>query len=122
MRNSRALARLIGPTMIVLGVTEAINIKVFAGNAPPVVYFNGTVLFVAGLAIVLAHNLWKPDWRVLVTLTGWITLAGGLYRMFAPAAPQAPDSLASYVGFAALAVTGGLLCLKAYFPAARKSI
>ena len=74
MSDSRALARLIGPTMIALGATEALNMEIFAGNAPAVVYFNGSVLFAAGLAIVLAHNLWKPDWRVLLTLTGWIVL------------------------------------------------
>lgn len=49
---------------------------------PPVVYLSGVLLFVAGLAIVRAHNVWVPDWTVLVTLTGWLALLVGLLRMF----------------------------------------
>lgn len=30
-------------------------------------------MFVAGLAIVRAHNRWAPDWTVLVTLSGWFS-------------------------------------------------
>ena len=122
MKSSRSLARLIGPTMIALGATEALNIDIFAGYAPAVVYFNGSVLFAAGLAIVLAHNLWTTDWRILLTLTGWIVLTGGLYRMIAPAAPQAPDSAISYVMFGALAAIGGYLSYKGFCPPGRINI
>ena len=38
----------------------------------------------AGLAIVLTHNLWTADWRVLVTLFGWLNVIGGALRLFAP--------------------------------------
>jgi hypothetical protein len=31
-------------------------------------------MFVAGLAIVRAHNQWVLDWTVLVTLSGWFFL------------------------------------------------
>jgi len=52
------------------------------------VYLNGTLLFVAGLSIVRAHNHWTADWPVLVTLTGWLVMLGGLIRMFAPVSAQ----------------------------------
>jgi len=45
-------------------------------------------MFVAGLSIVRAHNLWRPDWTILVTLSGWFLLALGLVRMFAAGAYQ----------------------------------
>jgi len=48
MANSRQIARIVGPALIALGITEAINIDIFTGNAAPVVYLNGTLLFVAG--------------------------------------------------------------------------
>jgi hypothetical protein len=54
--RSRQIARIVGPTLIALGISEALNLDAFAGNAAPVVYLNGTLLFVAGLAIVQAHN------------------------------------------------------------------
>ena len=60
-------------------------------NPAPVVliYLNGTLLFVAGLSIVRAHNQWKADWPVLVTLMGWFAIVGGLFRMFDPPPPYA---------------------------------
>jgi uncharacterized membrane protein YhaH (DUF805 family) len=116
MANSRGLAGLIGPSMIALAATEALNLEMFAGMIAPVVYLNGTILFVAGLALVRAHNVWIRSWPVLITLIGWVLLFGGLYRMVAPDAPQAPQSGASYVMFAVLALTGAFLSYKGYGP------
>jgi hypothetical protein len=74
MSTSRKLAGLIGPTMVAIGATEASNMDIFSNQIAPVVYLNGTVLFVAGLAIVRAHNLWTWRWPVMLTLTGWVAL------------------------------------------------
>jgi hypothetical protein len=86
MTSSRTIARIIGPALVAVGVTEAINIGSFAGNAAPVVYLNGMVLFIGGLAIVQMHNRWLRAWPVLVTVTGWALVLGGLARMIAPTA------------------------------------
>jgi hypothetical protein len=37
-----------------------------------------------GLAIVLTHNVWTADWRVLITLFGWLNAIGGAVRLLAP--------------------------------------
>ena len=37
-----------------------------------------------GLAIELVHNVWVADWRVLITLFGWINTIGGALRLLAP--------------------------------------
>ena len=103
MENSKPLAGLMGPTLLALGTTEAFNMDIFAAQTAPVVYLNGTLLFVAGLAIVRAHNEWSASWRVLVTALGWLTLAAGLYRMAAPTAPQAGKGLVTYLLLAVLA-------------------
>lgn len=116
MMDSRQLAGLIGPTMVALGVTEAINMDVFANQIAPVVYLNGAVLFVAGLAIVRAHNLWTWRWPVVMTLTGWVASIGGLWRMAAPDAPQAADNVFTYLVLATVAAIGALLSVKAYGP------
>jgi hypothetical protein len=44
---------------------------IFAAQTAPIVYLNGTLLFVGGLAIVQSHNRWSWGWPLLVTLTGW---------------------------------------------------
>ena len=50
--TSRQLAGLIGPTLVALGATEALNMHIFENQIAPVVYLNGTILFVVGLALV----------------------------------------------------------------------
>ena len=45
------------------------------------IYLSGILTLLAGLAIVNAHNLWVPDWRVIITIMGWLGIAGGLFRI-----------------------------------------
>lgn len=114
MPRSRQIARIVGPTLIALGFSEALNLDALAGNAALAVYLNGILLFVAGLAIVQAHNRWRRDWRILVTLTGWILLFGGLDRMIAPHAPQVSKGLAADAIFTVLIAVGGFLTFNTY--------
>jgi len=74
----------------------------YDAQIPPVVYLSGTLLFVAGLAIVRAHNHWARDWTLLVTLSGWLSLILGLFRMFAAAAYQRASAKAGNATFIAL--------------------
>jgi uncharacterized membrane protein HdeD (DUF308 family) len=114
MTNSRYLAGLVGPTIVVLAITEALNLDVLRTNTAATIYFNGTVLFVVGLALIRAHNVWTREWPVMLTITGWVALVMGLYRMFVPGAPQAPENAASYVGLLLLAAYGAVLTFKGY--------
>lgn len=112
--NSKQIAGLVGPTAVVLTTSELLNLPIWTTHIPPLTYLNGLILFVAGLAIVRVHNYWMLDWTVLVTLTGWFLLLGGVYRMFAPEAPQMPQSTGSYVVIGILLLLGIILTFKAY--------
>jgi len=114
MTDSKRIAGLIGPTVIALTLSEAMNFHIWSTNIAPVTYLNGTILFVVGLAIVRAHNRWIRGWPVLVTLTGWFAILGGLFRMFAPDAPQAPQNAISYAGLIVLLTVGIVLTFQAY--------
>jgi len=118
---SKQLAGLIGPTLVALGATEALNIHIFENQIAAVVYLNGTILFVVGLALVRAHNRWSWRWPTLITVTGWVLLAGGLYRMIAPEAPQAPANAGSYVALLAIVAIGVFLSFKGYGPEAAQA-
>jgi len=54
MTSSRHLAGLIGPAVMALTASEALNFRIWATNIAPVTYLNGTLLFVAGLSVLFA--------------------------------------------------------------------
>jgi hypothetical protein len=92
----------------------------YDAQIPPVVYLSGTLLFVAGLAIVRAHNLWERSWRVLITLVGWLGLALGAVRMFAAesyaaGAAQTPSMVLMALE-AGLFLIGLVITFQAYRP------
>jgi hypothetical protein len=90
LQTSIFLARLLGPLMVIVGAGILINPKPFRTIAGEVVrsltlvYLFGFFDLVAGLAIVLTHNVWVLNWRVLITLIGWLMLIRGAVRVLAP--------------------------------------
>ena len=85
MSNSKQIAALVGPTLVAMLVSEfpLVQPHLYDKQIPPVVYLSGVLMFVGGLAVVRAHNVWERRWTVLITVTGWFSLALGLIRMFA---------------------------------------
>jgi hypothetical protein len=58
----------------------------------PVLFFASVMAMVAGLAIVLAHNVWSGGaLPVVVTLVGWILLVKGLIFLL-----LSPETTATY--------------------------
>jgi hypothetical protein len=53
-----------------IAVSEAINLRIWATSLAPVVYLDGTVLFVVGLAIARSHSRWTRDLRRVVDRNG----------------------------------------------------
>jgi uncharacterized membrane protein HdeD (DUF308 family) len=114
MANSRNIAGTMGPAMVALSISEALNYRIWDTNMPQLIYLNGTLLLIAGIAIVRNHNLWVKDWRVLVTAMGWVAVFFGLLRMFFPEArqPEASPGMYAFLGLALLA--GSFLSAKSY--------
>jgi len=112
--NSKKLAGMVGPVLLAISCSEAINMDIYIHQSAPVVYLNGVLLFIAGLALVRAHNHWALDWSILVTIVAWLALALGLYRMLLPSGPQAEAYLATYLMLGGIFVVGAVLCWAAY--------
>lgn len=123
--DSKRLAGLVGPTLIAVAATEWVNADVFLAAIGPTygphVYLNGAILFVAGLAIVRAHNVWVRGWPVLITLVGWFALVAGFGRMAAPLSAQAAGAnpWMLYGSLVSLLVIGAVLSFKAYVDGAK---
>lgn len=44
----------------------------------------GYITLLLGLATVSAHNVWTKDWRVTITILGWMTLLKGIEKVVRP--------------------------------------
>jgi cytochrome bd-type quinol oxidase subunit 2 len=90
MQSSKTIAGLVGPSMLLIAAVVLVNIKLFPRLVdeillnPLLVILAGIITFVAGLAIVRAHNRWEKGWPVIITLIGWLCIIGGLVRSMFP--------------------------------------
>jgi hypothetical protein len=118
--NSKQVGGLVGPTLIAILISEfpPVQPNLYDAQIPPVIYLSGILLFVAGLAVVRAHNVWARNWTVLITLSGWSFLALGLVRMFAASqyrqATQGASSMTFMVLEGCLLVVALIITFKAY--------
>ena len=90
MGNSVFLARLIGPLMLTVGIGIFVNGAIYRMLADEflrsraLIYLSGLLTMTAGLALILTHNVWRPDWPVIITILGWLAAIGGAVRIVAP--------------------------------------
>ncbi|WP_266364864.1 hypothetical protein [Tellurirhabdus rosea] len=109
------VAGLLGPVLMAVVASEYLNFGIWEKVEPSLVYLNGLFLFVGGLAVVRYHNFWTEQWPLTITVTGWLILLAGLYRMFFPSGRQAPRSGGTNVLLFVLFLTGCFLTFKGYF-------
>ena len=90
MDRSLFLAKLMGPTFVAIALGMLINLGMYesmiaeALHAGILFYLSGLLSLLAGLAIVNLHNIWRADWRIIVTVLGWLMTIGGVIRIVAP--------------------------------------
>ncbi|MEO0694785.1 MAG: hypothetical protein AAFY84_01675 [Pseudomonadota bacterium] len=114
MDTSRTIASIMGPTIMAATALESVNFHIFDGIHPTTVFNNGLAWFMGGLATVRFHNMWVRDWRVLVTLLGWVSIFAGLSRMGFPDARQPDANPGTYIVIGLLFFTATLITWKAY--------
>ena len=86
------LSRLLGLYFLICGLAMIVHKQVFtdalatvSGN-PLAMWCCAMIISLAGLAMVLAHNVWsKCPVAVVVTLLGWLTLIKGILYLLLPA-------------------------------------
>jgi hypothetical protein len=126
MATSIFLARLIGPVALVIGLALIFNGAVYRTmtqqflDSYALIFLAGMLTLAAGLATVLSHNVWSADWRVIITILGWLWIIGGAVRLGAPqfAASMGRSTLANpltpKIGAAICLVLGALLYFFGY--------
>jgi len=126
MPTSLFLARLLGPLLLVPGIGLLLNPRGFRTvllevvGSLTLIYLFGLIDLAAGLAIVLTHNVWVANWRVLITLIGWLLLIRGAIRILAAdrlkpfAAKLFRNKLLIPVSGGVMVILGLILCYFGY--------
>ncbi len=91
MTTSILLAKLFSIYLIVGGLALALNIKdlkqimddVAKSKALHLVISLTTLML--GAILVLVHNLWVADWRIIITIIAWVIFTKGIVNALAPA-------------------------------------
>jgi hypothetical protein len=82
------LARFWGSLFIILGLSTILTgflgrvIKMTEEKI--ITICTGYITFLLGLITVVLHNIWVLDWRVAITILGWITLFKGIEKIRFP--------------------------------------
>jgi len=90
LQTSQFIARLVGPVLCAIGIgmlADEATYRALAGqflSGYGFIYFSGILMLLAGLSILNAHHLWTRDWRVGITLLGWLLAGVGTFRLIAP--------------------------------------
>jgi uncharacterized membrane protein len=79
MDNSIYIARLLGPVLVILGLSFLFDYPDFNHIVREIID-SSTLTFIlcalgllGGVALILAHNVWVKDWRLIITVLGWWT-------------------------------------------------
>ena len=124
MQNSKHIAKLLGPTLILMTISEMMNPRIWDTVPPTQTYLAGALWFIAGLAIIRSHNRWAFSWPVLITFIGWFAMLGGMGRMFFPESVQNGEAAQNASVILSVQIVllliGVILTFKAYVPDNKK--
>ncbi len=87
MDTSLFLAKFFGMYLLVAGLLWLIRGKSFDRmvegflDDPGFVALSGFIALIMGLAIITAHNVWEPNWRVVITIFGYLAALKGVWRL-----------------------------------------
>jgi len=90
MDTSIFLARVIGlfgalSTLAILArYKKSLEMEEQAARNPVTIYLSGFVVLFIGILVVVSHQVWTADWRVIITIIGWLVFIKGLIRIFFP--------------------------------------
>ena len=90
MELSLFLAQLFGITYIIIGLVVIVKADYYRDmyekfmKDQVFVWTAGMTGVVVGTALVLSHNIWEMDWRLLITVLGWGGLIKGIMLLLCP--------------------------------------
>jgi uncharacterized membrane protein len=116
MDKSRFLAKAIGAYLLIVSLSMFINMHSFVHlinemtRNEPLMFVTGFFTLIIGILLVLSHNVWEWDWRVIITLIAWLTLLKGASIIFHPAMLYTYTATINYIGATIDVILGIILC------------
>ena len=90
METSIFLAKVIGlisvisTTVVIIRYKESHVFEEEAVKSSSFMYISGFIILVLGVLIVVSHPVWVLDWRIIITIFGWLVLLKDIGRIFFP--------------------------------------
>lgn len=126
MTTSIVLAQIIGLYLVLISFALLMN-KAYYQEALITMSQNSGVMFLiavisllCGILLVVFHNIWVFDWRVVITLLAWLGFWKGVVRLFFPTAivkwsQSLQNNCVYYSSLGVCAVLGLYLIYKGFF-------
>lgn len=84
------LAKTLGLYLAIVSIAMLFNASRFATilndviDNPTLLLFSGILALIFGILLVVSHNIWQADWKVIITIIGWLALFKGIIRIGLP--------------------------------------
>lgn len=90
MEVSIFLGRALGIYLLIVSISMLANAKVFYltfqrwTEQADTITLTAFISIILGILMILVHNIWVLDWRIVITLLAWLTLIKGVVRLNFP--------------------------------------
>ena len=90
MDISKFLSKVIGIYLIIVSLAMLVNMPQFIKSVhnlihdEPSMCVAGFVTCILGVLMVVSHNIWQWNWRMVITLFSWLVLLKGISIIFYP--------------------------------------
>ena len=84
------LAKALGIYLVIISIGMLVHAKIFRKiindiiNNQALLFLSGVIALVLGILLVLSHNIWQNDWRVVITVVAWLAFIKGITRIILP--------------------------------------
>ena len=90
MDVSKFLSKVIGVYLVIISIVMITNMHQFTVNITklindePLMFVTGFFTLILGVLVVISHNVWQWNWRVIITIIAWISLFKGTTILLCP--------------------------------------
>lgn len=88
METSLLLAKIMGSYLFIAGIMCALRYNFFRQvvndyfDSPALVLMGGAINIILGLLVINVHNVWEINWKIVITLMGYLMFMKGILHWF----------------------------------------